>query len=233
MGGAVKSISNGVSNIGKSVGRAAGTAVGDISQIARGNFNNAGNSIIRGGINLASHGLVNQNTLKGITGETGSERSLRESTPQQQGLDPNLLALQGKMIDQANQFRENLPGMKNQMGEQLQADSNKTLLGQQKQITNMNNKRGLLYGGINEGQKSEAAATAQGNLASAIRGANANLDSKADEMDYNAINVGVGVHQTQQQIQNNIYAQAQANMAANQSMFGSAASTGLLAYLLL
>lgn len=206
MGGTVRSISSAASNL------------------SRGNVSGAVGDTVRAGSGAAATEDIARSTGLGpqIDAMNGSD------APEAPGVDSNLQRLKEAQLQNAKNFRTNLPGMKSQMTQDLRQTSNAQLSNDLGTIQNNNSARGLLYGGVNQGQKAGQRANSQIKLASGIGAINSGLDNAANTLDAQAIETGVGIQQTQQAIQNQLYSQAMTQMNANNSMIGSAVGTGLL-----
>lgn len=165
------------------------------------------------------------NIPRTIAGELSSPTEMPESPSAPQ----SLVDLQKQQLDYANKFREQMPQMQNQMARQLSQQAEMQQKGQIAEIKNRNNARGLTYSGINQGQQLGARAANQGLLAQAISGANANLENASNTLNNQALQTGVGIQQTQQSIQNQIYEQQMAQLAADNSITGSVLGFGLMA----
>jgi len=131
----------------------------------------------------------------------------------------------------AQQFSQNLPQMQKNMAGLLTQQANQQMQGQMQTVKNRNNARGMAYGGVNQGEQQQVRATTEQNLGRAIAGSNANLENAANTLNAQAVETGVGIQQTNQAIQNQIFQQQMAQMNSNNSMMGSALGTGLMAYM--
>lgn len=203
MGSAVSSISSGLNSVRDTVNNATGTRLGD-----------------------AVPYLVGGPTGGSAYYAMGLDKRAPDA-PEAPGINDNLSRLRAKQMEQAKQFREGLPGMKNKMASDLRVEGNQAMSAQSKNINESNSRRGLLYGGINAGQQGAARGAAQGRLAKAISANNVNLESAADTMDAQAIDTGVGIQQSQQAIQNQLYSQAQARLNGENQITGSILGAGL------
>jgi hypothetical protein len=184
-------------------------------------------SQISKGLNSASKATGGLSNYFAPAGITGAMFPYNEA-PSAPGVDPNLQSLKDKQSQNAQQFRQNIPGMEQTMGNQIKKRGQQNL-GQNLNYTkSYNSGRGLLYGGINQGQmQGQRAASAQ-NVASGINTVNTGLENAANQLDAQAIETGVGIQQNQQAIQNQLYSQAMAQQNANNSLVGNIAATGLL-----
>lgn len=202
MGSAVNAISSGFKSAGNVVNNATGTRAGDALPFLG-------------------------NTMAGSAYYLGGMDKDQPTAPDAPGINDNLSRLKAKQMAQAQQFRSNLPSMKNKMASDLRVEGNEAMSAQANNINESNSRRGLLYGGINAGQQAQAKNSAQGRLAKAISANNVNLDNAADTMDAQAVDTGVGIQQSQQAIQNQLYSQAQARMNGDNQITGSIIGGGL------
>lgn len=121
----------------------------------------------------------------------------------------------------AKEFRKNLPGMENQMGHGLADAANTQMVSSIGQAKQSNSNRGLLYGGINQGQEQGIRANSANAVAQGQSDINSGLESAANDMDSSAIKQGFNYQAQQQAIQNQIYKQAMASMASSGAALGS------------
>lgn len=129
-----------------------------------------------------------------------------------------------------NQFNENIPQMANdlysQAGSQLSTKMNQGI----RSVKQSNSGRGLLYGGINQGQEHGVRANAAGEMASAKSNINQGLISAGQSMQSNTVQSGVSYQQMQQALNNAIYENAMSKLngdtAMTNSLIGSAATIG-------
>ena len=136
--------------------------------------------------------------------------------------------LQNAQIDQAKNFRANLPEMQQRLAQNLASDQSRSTYGLLNQNKQEMSRRGLLYGGLNAGREGQIRAQGQANLAASTSQMNQDLYSAADQMDAEALNSAHAIRQNSQQIQDAIYSQAMARMNANNSMIGNIASTAAM-----
>lgn len=155
-----------------------------------------------------------------------------DDPPAPPGTDPNLEKLHQDQLKHAKDFRANIPEMQREMGANLASEAGHKLNAGLMQQNQAANRRGLLYSGINEGQKMGMRGQSQAAVAKGTSDINSGLLSAANTLDTQAVQTGVGIQQAQQEIQNQIYSQAQARLAAQNQMIGSAAGTVLTAGLL-
>lgn len=125
---------------------------------------------------------------------------------------------------QAEEFRKGIPQTARQMGEDLRSETNKAMNASMKQTSDANASRGLLYSGINRGQKAGIRAKAQAGLAAGIAGINTDLENTANSMENAAVESGKAIQQNEQEMQRQIYQQAMARMNSNNAIMGSALS---------
>lgn len=140
--------------------------------------------------------------------------------PAAPGINNNLGTVQSAQLANAANFRQNLPGLENQMGHQLADQSNQQMSQNIQGARQNNSARGLLYGGINAGQEGAIRANAAHGLAAGRSDINQGLLNNANTLDAQAIHTGLGIQQTQQSIQNSIYGQALADMQARGAAIG-------------
>jgi hypothetical protein len=228
VGHAVNTVSNTVNQAGQGiqniVNGQVGTGVGQVLTAPPG-MNN-----VAGAVNTVGSNIGNNLThLSDWTGETGDPNS----PPPAPGVNPALTNLQTQQQTNATNFRNNIPQMEQSMGEQLKASANQTMGQQLGGLGSYNSSRGMGYGGVNQGQQQRVRSAAQSGVAQGQSNINAGLQNAANTLDAEAVNTGLGIQQTQQSIQNNIYSQAMTQMNANNSMVGGFLGTGLLAGLVL
>lgn len=141
--------------------------------------------------------------------------------PAAPGVDPNLENLRKRKQQNAQAFRANIPNMQKEMGEDLKVSANQGLSAQNKATQEGMSSRGLMYSNINRGAQAANRGRTQAAVAKGTTDINTGLMNAADTLDAQAIETGVGIQQTQQAIQNDIYSQAMARMNAQNSVIGA------------
>jgi hypothetical protein len=126
----------------------------------------------------------------------------------------------------ANQYRQNISKNENDLYNQLATSATGQMNQGIKQIQQNNSSRGLLYGGVNAGQEGALRANTAAGLASGKASINSQVESTANQIDQNSINNGLALQQQQQQMQNAIYANAMAQMNAQNGLFSGLLSAG-------
>lgn len=153
--------------------------------------------------------------------------------PAAPGIDPNLQRLKDKKLQNAQEFRAGMPNMVRMMSEDLKTQANQGLSQANRQTRESASSRGMLYSGVRQGQEQSNRAKTQAGVAQGVSSINAEMENAANTLDAQAVETGVGIQQTQQAIQNQIYSQAMAQMNARNmvmgSMIGAGAGAGLLA----
>lgn len=201
-----------LSSVASAVTRAPKNILGGVNDavggVAHGNFGQA----LGGAFNAGTFGLFGQ-----------------QQGPQSPGINQNVSRLKKAQVGYANQFREQLPQIQQQMQGQMIHDTNQNLQGDLRNIKSSNSSRGLLYGGVNAGQEAGQRQQAQKGLMSGISSLNTGLQNEANSLDQAAVKTGIGIQQQQQSMQNAIYQNAMAAQAGQNQIFGSLASAGLMA----
>lgn len=146
--------------------------------------------------------------------------------PTAPGVDPGLSAVQQQQQQQAQQFRANLPQNENTAYSDLAQASGANTNQAVRQAGSSNSARGLLYGGVNQGQQQGIRANNQVNLAKGKSDINNQYETEANKMDAAAVGTGVAIQQTQQSVQDQIYKQALLNMNNQNNAFGSLLGAG-------
>ena len=207
-------------DIGKAIGSVGNTAKAIVNNPSKGiqdlMHSDAGTAM-RGGQNI-----LNNSVLDPITGYSS------DSAPTAPGIDPNLQRLKDSQMANAKNFRSNLPALQNQTNLNLRSDQNRNLSGQLGAAKESQSRRGLLYGGMAQGQNAQLRGNAASNLAGAISQSNTGLNAAADQLDAQALDTAYGIQKNQQAIQDSIYSQAQARLNGQNSMIGNIASTAAL-----
>lgn len=152
----------------------------------------------------------------------GSELADGPKAPDAPGVDPNLAKLKEKQLKQAGDFRQNMPNMVRIMSEDLKRDSNQAMNAGVRKTREDYASRGLVHSGLRQGAEAGKRAQAQAGLAQGVSAINADMENAANTLDAQAVETSLGVQQTQQAIQNQIYSQAQARLAGQNHMVGSA-----------
>lgn len=172
-------------------------------------------------------GAIGGNIVGGLAGQTGPK------APPPPGMDPQLAALQQKRVDEANQFRQNLPGTTQDMGQNLENQSRRQLAGDIAS-NNMNaNRRGLLGSGLNQAANAQSSGTEATNLANSKQQMTNQLQDQADNMENQAVTNGYQYWQSAKGIQDSAYNAALGNMMSARSgtmaLLGGAAKVGSMA----
>lgn len=87
-------------------------------------------------------------------------------------------ALVDQSIDQANQFRNNLPGYESQLNTQIMGDAQRNIASQQRDIRRGANSRGFLYSGLRTSDEARSA----GNISSEAAGQKAKSSTELQKM---------------------------------------------------
>lgn len=210
---------------------------GTIQQIGNGikNWNNTVSGTITGAL---GNGAIGHTIGQAITAGPNADNAFwnvldpNASVPGVSGNAP-LQKLQSAQVQNAQQFSANLPYTQRQLASNLAQASTAQNQQQNRQINSFNSRRGLAYGGLNQGMQAANTAQNQSQLAGNISAMNANLQNASNTMTAQAIETGVGIQQTQQALQNQAYQSALANQQSSNSMATSLVSSGLLAAMLL
>jgi hypothetical protein len=199
------------------------------------------NSIAAAGKNLGGQWTdLTHGNFKGVAQNIGGFghnmlQTLNPSTwlsngngPQSPGINPSLQNLQQQQLQNATQFRQNLPGLENQMQTNMKVGANNQMNQGMQNIRSYNASRGMSYGGVNQGMQQGLRAQTQGQVAQNASNIHQGLINSANQMDQAAISTGMGIQNQSQQMQNSIYANAMANMNSQNQMMGSLIGAGLL-----
>lgn len=202
--------------------------VGDKQRLATGIATGGMSEVLNAGTQILKGPMSSITSIIGGIGGTDENKP-----PQAPPTNPALSQLQQQQQQQAKDFRANMPNMVRMMSENLKSQANQGLSEGLRQTKSDYNTRGLLYSGMRQGKEAQLRGKAQAGLAAGISGINADVENAAHTMDAQAVETGVGIQQTQQAIQNQIYSQAMARMSGNNQMISSALGTGLLAAMLI
>lgn len=222
MGSAISGISNAVSQGASNIYNDYSGAVNSLSQ---GDIGGTAGRLGAGFADVTTGGQAT-NLYNNLTGAG-------QSGPQAPGTNPSLSSVEQQQINQANDFSANMPTYQSQMTDNLKTNVNNQLGSNLNTISNNNNARGLLYGGVNQGQRAQAYGQAQAQTAQGVSNINAGLLSAQDQLNANAVGTGTGIQQSSQAIQNDIYQQTLSQINSNNAMLGSAGGSAVLAGLLL
>ncbi len=125
----------------------------------------------------------------------------------------------------AHEFRENIPGLSNQMGNQLAGQVGGQVDQGIKQTQQADSRRGLLYGGMHAGNEQKVRGAGAAQVAQGRSDINKGLLEQADKIDSSAINTGLQIQQQQQAMQDAIYAQAMKSSSNTSAMAGQVVGT--------
>jgi hypothetical protein len=149
--------------------------------------------------------------------------------PKAPGVDAGVSGMQQASIDQARQFRQNLGSNEQKAFENFGQAQNQSMNQNLHNVNQSNSARGLLYGGVNQGQQQAVRAQGQVALAKGRASINDQYNQAANQMDASAVGNGVAVQQYQQGIQDQIYNQALMQMMSQNAAFGSLMGAGGMA----
>jgi hypothetical protein len=221
MGGVVENVASAVSNFSDQAGTSVGGALGIPKQYRQG-LGDIGTGLVTGAGPFA-----------GSVARTTGEQMKTPEAPTAPGISQGVSDIQQAQNDQYNQYQENLPKMQQQMQEGLTKQANIGVAQGQRSVQEQNSKRGMGYGGVNEGQKQQVAAQGQQQLAGQLAQGNQGLLNMGNEIQAGGMQTGLGIQGQMQQQQNAIYQQALARQQSQNQMVGSGlgllGSAGLMA----
>lgn len=173
--------------------------------------------------NVGTGGLFGQITGDNVQGPPGMGQ-----------IDPNIEKLRKAQADNAERFRGNLAGYRNDQIGQAQDQSRKELAAQLAGVTSGMNRRGILYSGLNQGAQAGARAQAASQLAGNITDINRNAEDTAFGLEQGAVAAGLQGQKMQQERENQLYQQALAykqskNAGLNGLMGGAGSAIGMIA----
>jgi len=116
----------------------------------------------------------------------------KKPNPPAAGEDPNVTALRNRLFGEAQSFGNDLPGLKQEAGNQIQHQGDYALSQGLKSTDQNFNRRGLLYSGLREaGEQGKVAST----MASQRAQSNQDLDKMSQAKYQKAANVGLQSYQ--------------------------------------
>lgn len=160
----------------------------------------------------------------GISGIAQYERDQQQRIREQ--TEP-MRKIQQKQQQQADEFRSNLPQYQQTIAQNLRTQGAQQLSEEEKGVKSDLSQRGLLYGGVGQGQIGRTRAAAGARLGNAVSSAQRGLESQAQQMETNAISSAQAVQNAQQEAQNQLYSQSMAQQNGMNKMIGGA--LGLIA----
>jgi hypothetical protein len=200
-----------------------------VNSIARSDIGRAFNTVSR-----SDPGRMFMDTVGSVGGPGALEGIFGgEEAPESPGIDPNLNTIKQQQLKQAKDFRRNLSGMERSMGESLKSQANRGMQQSIDQARQNQSSRGMLYSGQAAGQESGIRAKAQAGLGQGLADLHSGLLTQANNLDAQAIETGLGIQRSQQQLQDMIYANALTKMNADNAMTGNMIGSGINAGLLL
>ena len=141
--------------------------------------------------------------------------------------------VQEAQAKQYDEYKEALPGMRNQLQSRLSQSMNQDIASGQRNTEERNVARGLGYGGVNEGQKGMLAAQGQQDLAGQISGANQGLLDLGNQIQGGTIQTGLGIQGLLQQNADTQYQRQRSQQASrnaqNQALLGVLGNVGMMA----
>ncbi len=146
-----------------------------------------------------------------------------DQTPAPPAQDPNIAALQQQRVKEASDFKQNLPGLTNDLGQNLENQSRRALASDMATNNMSANRRGLLGSGINQAANARSSGQEAVGLAQGKQQLSDQLQNQADQMEASAINNGYQYWQSAKGIQDSAY-----NAALNNMMSARSGVTGLI-----
>lgn len=155
----------------------------------------------------------------------------KQNKPQAPGISADAKALHKQQLAFAKQYQAQLPAMQATMANQLSHQAGQQTQGLVNQAKEKESSRGLLYGGLAQGEQQGIRSKAQTNLAAATSDLNAGLQNNAQNITNQAIGGGIGMQQNQQAQQNQLYQQALARSQGQDAMISNIATVAMFAAL--
>jgi len=131
--------------------------------------------------------------------------------------------IQRRMVDQASQYREALPGFQEDQGNRAADQRRMQLASQMKQIKSNANSRGLLYSGLRQGAEVAAAGDTMRNIAADRMRINAALQDRANAMETGAIDQDVSILGAEGGASDSAFAAQMQQNQANQGLIAAGA----------
>lgn len=159
-------------------------------------------------------------TVGGVYGALATNSLLKKpKSPAIPGESPETTALRAKMYDEANQYRQDMPGLMKEQEDVLQSDANKAInTGVEGERTNYNN-RGLLYSGMRQGAEADVKGRVASELARSTADVRKGYEDTARAKESVATQVGLSGYQAALQRAEDVYSlQAAKNTANRQQM---------------
>lgn len=150
----------------------------------------------------------------------------RPDAPDAPKIDPTLGNMRKAQANQAKDFRAGMPGYQQQLSSNLRQQGSYDLDQGLHDTRQANSSRGLLYGGKNLGDEQSVRGQIGNRMAQGTGQINTGLQSAANQLDANAVQSGLAIQQSSQQIQDQIYGQALARMNGNNAAFSGLMSAG-------
>lgn len=147
------------------------------------NFGRALGGAALGGLLLPGPGMI----AGGYLGGTGKDLLPEPDKPTNPGMDPKYKALVDKQQQQAQSFRNDAPEMQAQQTRAAQDQARRGIAESMSGVNKGMNKRGLLYSGVNEGQKLQMQAEKTNELAGNVANIQKNIESQAQGLEEKAL----------------------------------------------
>lgn len=144
----------------------------------------------------------------------------------------DLSRLRQAQLNYAKDFRTKLPGLKEKMSRDLTQESSRGLQESLRGLRSSDSARGLLFGGLHQGNEGKQRQQAQRGLMSGISGINTGLDAAANQMDIAATKTGIDLQAQTQALQNLVYQNAMAQQAGQNEIVGAGLSAAAIAAML-
>lgn len=122
--------------------------------------------------------------------------------------------LADQQTSNAQSFGQALPGLKQQSAGLIRQQNNEQMGADLNQVKQTDSARGLLHGGIHQGNEGAVRAGAASNTSNQIQASNTSWDNQANQVATGALSSAAAIQQHQQTYMNQMYMRSQADQAA-------------------
>lgn len=132
---------------------------------------------------------------------------------------------------QAEKFRQNMQGYKQNINNALRGQESQNLAENQKAIKSQFSRRGMLNSGMHEAQQQQTRTHSAVNLGKAMSSAHQSLEKSASDMESNTISTATAIQSAQQAAQQQLYSQAMARQNTQDTAIAGMAKLGMMGLL--
>lgn len=133
-----------------------------------------------------------------VLGQFGSQDDPSNPQSMVNSVDPRLKQMRDEQIQQATDYKKNMPGYQQQQQRSATDTSRQQLAQDLAGVSKGSNARGMLYGSYNQGKQAQATAQNAADLQRTKAGINTGTEQTLSQLQNQALGTGMNVNATQQ-----------------------------------